>query len=315
MHLFLFLLSSLSVHAMRATAAMTAPLAITTRASVPLMLEGDLSIDLASLTRRIERVKTSVALPAVVAGNTYLLPNQRMMLRAIQSPFSDLLLKLWAAKHLNGQGSTIALMMLTPSKNLLNCGVEASVDSMTQEQDGSWTATLYGKRIVRFIGALEETDYQKDEESQNEEEQGRWFTARVASLDLEELDALDVQQADESSRELDFVSAEIVPLLELWLDLMKRVSIRQGLLRTPESLSLHLEELGPVPAANEYSLRALWVASLLSPGPAKVAQELRPQMLAAESALERLHVAKSGLLDSIKRLQAAEEGRPLFDDQ
>ena len=76
----------------------------------------------------------------------------------------------------------------------------------------------------------------------------------------------------------------------------------------------YLDALGPLPEVTDYSARAMWVTSLINPGPAKVAQEMRPKMLVADTAMERLHLAKIALLDSIKRLKRVEQGGKMFDD-
>ena len=193
---------------------------------------------------------------------SYLLPQQRIPLHKIRKPFATLLANLYEAGRQEAENSTLALVMLLQDKQAMSCGMEVSVESMTQEEDGSWSVTLCGERIVRFMGALEESDYQKDGSDQDASEQGgqassRWFTARVSPLDLRALDVQEVQDSDGDSRMLDAASRELELLLECWLDLMQKQSLPHALVETPEQLAQYLDRLGPFPAEDEYSLRAL----------------------------------------------------------
>ena len=74
--------------------------------------------------------------------------------------------------------------------------------------------------------------------------------------------------------------------------------------RQPDQIQTLLSEIGPMPGAEYADDRALWVAALINPLPALgVALEIRPAALAARDALERVEVARRGLVDSIERLK------------
>jgi len=242
---------------------------------------------------------------------SYLLPQQHMHLHNVRKPFATLLANMYQAGRQEADNCTIAIVMLSPEKQALPCGMEASVESMTQDEDGSWSVSLRGERIVRFMSALEESDYHKEGAEENGEASTLWFTARVSPLDLRALDVQEVQESgDGDSTMLDIASHEMEPLLECWLDLMKKQSVQYSLIEKPEQFSQYLQRLGPVPPADEYSLRALWIASLLCPGPtskADLSPELRPTMLGATTALERLIVARMGLIHSITRLRGLDQ--------
>lgn len=93
-------------------------------------------------------------------------------------------------------------------------------------------------------------------------------------------------------------SVALEPLVEEWLGL-----VRNGRERQAGQMGQVLADLGPMPAAEEVTQRALWVCALINPLPALgVAYEIRPAALMAKSAKERLKVARKGLQDSIANL-------------
>ena len=68
-----------------------------------------------------------------------------------------------------------------------------------------------------------------------------------------------------------------------------------------------LASLDPMPAAERPSERAIWVAALICPCGADRASwpviDIRPEVLAATTPMERLAAAKTGLVDSIYKLK------------
>lgn len=68
-----------------------------------------------------------------------------------------------------------------------------------------------------------------------------------------------------------------------------------------------LASLGPMPAAERPSERAIWVAALICPCGTDRASwpvlDIRPEVLAATTPMERLAAAKMGLVDSIYKLK------------
>ena len=90
------------------------------------------------------------------------------------------------------------------------------------------------------------------------------------------------------------------PLVDEWIKLV----VSTGREREPGQMERLLGDLGPMPEAESPDDRALWVSALINPLPALgVALEIRPAALSASSALERVEVAQTGLLDSIERLK------------
>jgi hypothetical protein len=289
------------------------------RAGTPRMNEFDLSV----LTKRIETQKSSTSIPTIVMAPSCFLPGQKMQMHKVSAEFAALLRRLQVTERAGGpiETHTIAIMVLVQNKRPLPLGIQASVASVEQLENGTWEAALLAKRIIRFIGAVDDTDYERgDRAAQQGSEQDRdrqaqgWLIARVIPVDVKALDEQELVLNGDTSRVLEFLSRELDPLVECWLDLVRSSDVVR-LAKSGDELEALLEELGSLPGVHDYSARALWVGRLLNPGPMRVAHEMRSQLLQADSALERLYIARGALVDSVQRLKASEEhGTPLFVD-
>lgn len=288
------------------------------RADTPRMNEFDLSV----LTKRIETQRISTSIPAIVMAPSCFLPGQKMQMHKMSAEFAALLRRLQVTERAGGpiEAYTIAIMVLVQNKRPLPLGIQASVASVGLE-NGTWEGSLLAKRIVRFIGAVDDTDYERgDRAAQQGSEQDRdqqaqgWLIARVIPVDMKALDEQELELNGDTSRVLEFLSRELDPLVECWLDLVRTSDVVR-LAKSGDELEALLQELGSLPDVHDYSARALWVGRLLNPGPMRVAQEMRSQLLQADSALERLYIARGALVDSVQRLKASEEhSTPLFAD-
>ena len=288
------------------------------RADTPRMNEFDLSV----LTKRIETQRISTSIPAIVMAPSCFLPGQKMQMHKMSAEFAALLRRLQVTERAGGpiEAYTIAIMVLVQNKRPLPLGIQASVASVLLE-NGTWEGSLLAKRIVRFIGAVDDTDYERgDRAAQQGSEQDRdqqaqgWLIARVIPVDVKALDEQELVLNGDTSRVLEFLSRELDPLVECWLDLVRTSEVVR-LAKSGDELEALLQELGSLPDVHDYSARALWVGRLLNPGPMRVAQEMRSQLLQADSALERLYIARGALVDSVQRLKASEEhSTPLFAD-
>ena len=288
------------------------------RADTPRMNEFDLSV----LTKRIETQRISTSIPAIVMAPSCFLPGQKMQMHKMSAEFAALLRRLQVTERAGGpiEAYTIAIMVLVQNKRPLPLGIQASVASV-QLENGTWEGSLLAKRIVRFIGAVDDTDYERgDRAAQQGSEQDRdqqaqgWLIARVIPVDMKALDEQELELNGDTSRVLEFLSRELDPLVECWLDLVRTSDVVR-LAKSGDELEALLQELGSLPDVHDYSARALWVGRLLNPGPMRVAQEMRSQLLQADSALERLYIARGALVDSVQRLKASEEhSTPLFAD-
>jgi hypothetical protein len=129
-----------------------------------------------------------------------------------------------------------------------------------------------------------------------------WTEARVVFLD-------DSQEDDPASlaRAIQVATQLTNPknnLVDQWIALAKTRE------HFPGQIDQLLEDLGEIPSPEEPTERALWVGALVNPLPAMgVAMEIRPQLLMARSAEERIGTAYNGLLASIQHMDGT---KPLF---
>ncbi|CAB9526430.1 ATP-dependent protease La (LON) domain [Seminavis robusta] len=93
-------------------------------------------------------------------------------------------------------------------------------------------------------------------------------------------------------------------LIDQWVELAKTKEHFEG------QIDQLLEDLGELPPVEEPSELAFWVGALVNPLPAMgVAMEIRPQLLMAKTAEERIGTAYKGLIASIAHMDGT---KPLF---
>jgi Lon protease-like protein len=144
-----------------------------------------------------------------------------------------------------------------------------------------------------------------------------WAEAKVQYLDSaqeqadEELEspqgAMAVYRAIEVAQQFTTPNMNMpggMSLVDRWIELARMNE------RAPGQIDELLLDLGPIPPEDEPSERAFWVAALINPLPGMgVAMEIRPLLLMARSAEERVGIALKGILESIKHMDGS---APLF---
>lgn len=142
-------------------------------------------------------------------------------------------------------------------------------------------------------------------------EQG-WTEARVEYLDSEAQEAEELQGDDKlalaraimKARELSSPNASMknnLSLIDRWIELARERERELG------QIDQLLEDLGNVPGEDEPTERALWVGALINPLPAMgVATEIRPALLTAETAEEKVNIAFDGILKSIRHMDGTQ---------
>ena len=89
-------------------------------------------------------------------------------------------------------------------------------------------------------------------------------------------------------------------LVSRWIELAREKE------RSPGQIDALLEDLGEIPPASEPSDRAFWIGALINPLPALgVALEIRPALLTARKAEQRVEVALDGIRRSIKYMDGS----------
>jgi Lon protease-like protein len=138
-----------------------------------------------------------------------------------------------------------------------------------------------------------------------------WTEARVRFLDSEEQEADEVKGVDRLSVARAIAKATgltcpnmIMPdrqsLIDRWIELATENE------KKPGQIARLLEQIGEIPPPEEPTERALWVGALINPIPAMgVAMEVRPQLLIAKKAEDRVQLALDGILKSIKHMDGS----------
>jgi hypothetical protein len=98
-------------------------------------------------------------------------------------------------------------------------------------------------------------------------------------------------------------SRQLSGLADQWIALARTKQRQEG------QIDKLLLDLGDMPSSEAPTDRAFWVGALINPIPAMgVALEIRPALLTAQTADERVDVALAGIQRSIKHMQ----GEPLI---
>lgn len=234
--------------------------------------------DASLLQKRMAELQHSEALPVVMLPET-MLPRQRLRLTQHQ----------WLEGVLS-EGNHTRIGVLSRASPLH--GVEATLDD-----DG---ASLVAKRVIACT------------EDGMEASLGNCVETRVRFADLKLADALNA--ASSPSRAVELTARELGPLVERWLGLLAERQTPDGTNAADDVLAA----LGPLPGIDTPSERALYVAALLNPYGCRFdategdvdslwpAIEIRSTMLTAPTAMHRLTIAKTGLVDSIYKLKGGQ---------
>jgi len=247
-------------------------------------IEGDGSF-MKSLRERIDQVNDrDTKIPIVVLDS--MLPRQVFKIETDNEIFTSLIQNLLADENPSFGMIGMASPGLIPIP--LAHGVEVLIRSAEliddEPQQKLRVELLGGERIFRIQGEI------------SKDINGRWTEARVGFISyLPEDDptaAVASMKAEES-----IVAAGLV---EKWTKLA-RVNERQ-----PGQIDRLLLQLGKMPPVEKPSNLAFWIGALVNPLPGMgVAKEIRPKLLTAESAEERVAIAFDGIRSSITHMDGS----------
>ena len=154
--------------------------------------------------------------------------------------------------------------------------------NVTKNERG-WTES----RVGYLDSKIEEETQQKESEQQRGEEGSTLSLARAIS----------------KSRQFTQPNINIpnnLSIIERWIELARENE------RHPSQIDKLLDQLGEFPPEDQPSERAFWVGALINPLPALgVALEIRPSLLMAKSAEDRVDVALGGIWGSIKHMDGS----------
>lgn len=182
--------------------------------------------------------------------------------------------------------------------NLMSGVVVQIVGKPKFMKDGTLNLELRGDRRFRVDGEVEKSA------------QG-WVEGRVKYHDAAQEEEAEAKGADQFAVARAISAADVLttPLadaegelspVDRWVQLARKNEREAG------QIDRLLGDLGEIPPAMEPSERAFWVGALINPLPAMgVAMEIRPALLTARTAEERVRISIDGILRSIKHMDGS----------
>jgi Lon protease-like protein len=214
--------------------------------------------------------------------------------------FTSLIRKQFACE--NPRLGMVGLATLSTGQTLpLQNGVEVTIIGKPYlVESGALRVELKAGRRFRITGELENAS------------EG-WTQARVVFLNSER-EAEDEKRKNpmSPSKAVSFARQLTAPnmqmdgksLVDRWIELARQLESNLG------QFDQLLKDLGEISSENEPSERAFWIGALINPLPGMgVAMEIRPTVLMARTAEERISVVHSAVLASIKHMDGS---APLF---
>lgn len=180
----------------------------------------------------------------------------------------------------------------------LKRGVEVEILNPQFKEEGEVQLEFRAGRRFEILGEIETAG-------------GGWTEARVDFLDFEKEEGTETQGEDRMAvaRAIAKASQLTSPnmrlentssLIDRWIELAKERE------REPGQIDQLLKDIGGRPEEHEPSKLAFWVGALINPIPAMgVATEIRPALLTAKSAEERVQIACDGIHKSIKHMDGS----------
>ncbi|KAL7483310.1 hypothetical protein ACHAW6_008961 [Cyclotella cf. meneghiniana] len=264
--------------------------------------------------RQLEIEESSTKLPLVIIDS--MLPRQVLDIQLSHSTLKNLL----RHRMVEMESPTLGMLgMIRTAKGfvpltngvevqIVKCGEAASVPrDTTGGGEEAWDVTLKATRRFALAGGVEKTV-------------GGWTESRVEFLDSgteiewllnqsgrggEDSDGSRLSLARAVSKCSQFTQPnrnlpDNLSIIDRWIQLAKQNE------RYPKQISTLLDQLGPIPPEGEPSERAFWIGALINPLPALgVAMEIRPRLLMAKGAEERVDVALEGIWGSIKHMDGS----------
>lgn len=252
-----------------------------------------------SLRNRMEEVSDRDTMVPIVVLDS-MLPRQVLKIEADNEIFTSLVRTLVSEE--TPCFGMVGVAKLTSGKQVpLKHGVEVLIEGKPELVGTGLRLELRASRRFRIEGEVATSDR-------------GWTEARVKFLDAdtEEREEEDSGKGDRLSlaramaKAREFTSPNInmeenKSLVERWVQLARENELQPG------QIDQLLDDLGDIPDAEEPTDRALWVGALINPLPGMgVALEIRPALLSAKTAEERVEVALEGVRLSIKHMDGSE---------
>ena len=268
---------------------------------------------LTSLRNRQQEIEdASTRLPLIILDS--MLPRQVMDIQ-LSHPTLQHLIKHRTIETENPTLGMIGMIRTNQGYVPLTNGVEVEIVECGQAQDipgdemgsseNAWDVTLKAKRRFTLAGEVKKTE-------------GGWTESRVKYLEScveEETQQKQSEQDEDATARLSLARAisksrqftqpninipENLSIIDRWIELARENE------RHPNQIDKLLDQLGDIPPEDQPSERAFWIGALINPLPALgVSMEIRPSLLMARSAEERVDVALTGIWGSIKHMDGS----------
>lgn len=251
---------------------------------------------MAALRSRVANVQDrETKLPLVLLDS--MLPRQSLQLQ-VQNPLMMELVKDCLERERPFVGMLGMARLQNGQMINLQTGVECKLVDPVFVDEGVQLTFQGGRRFV-IDGDVEETPL-------------GWTECRVKFLDSEEEEGKEDKDSLDEAIELakGFTSKDHPKveestadhLVDLWILWAKKKE------RSPGQMQELLACLGEMPPATEPTERALWVGALINPLPSMgVSLEIRPQLLMAKSAKDRVQIAMDAIVKSIGHMDGSQK--------
>lgn len=252
---------------------------------------------MASLKTRMAEVNDrQTKLPLVVLDS--MLPRQVLKIQ-VNNPLLSELVKTSIQNESPFIGMLGMARLVTGESVHLKRGAEVEIINPEVVDDGAIRLELRAGRRFEIRGEIETAGL-------------GWTEARVDFLDFQEEedkeilgnDRMAVARAISKATELtspNMRTPNNLSLVDRWIQLAKQVE------REPGQIDRLLEDLGERPPQDRPSDLAFWVGALINPLPAMgVAMEIRPALLSAKTAEERVQIAMDGIWKSIRHMDGTQ---------
>jgi Lon protease-like protein len=251
-----------------------------------------------ALKSRMEQVSDrATKIPIVVIDS--ILPRQVLKIEADDPAFTELVRTCLHEENPYFGMVGVAQLAKTGQMLPLQNGAEVEIVGKPTLGDTGLRVELRGGRRFRIEGELSTS--------------GKgWTEARVRYLDAADEerdeekgdDPLSLARAFSRARELICPSINMpdgASLVQRWIALAKENE------RNPGQIDKLLSDLGETPSPDEPTELAMWIGALINPLPGMgVAMEIRPALLMARTAEERVLVALAGISASIKHMDGSQ---------
>lgn len=259
---------------------------------------------MASLRKRMDQVNDRASkLPLVVLDS--MLPRQVLKVQ-VQNPVFKELIRSRLVEEEPRFGILGMAKLATGELVHLKNGVEVQIigkpkiipnESIESKEDGILVEFKAGRRF-RIVEGVENVP-------------GGWTEARVEFLDSSEEEAKEEKMSEDrmslaraiakarafTHTNTMYTEEKDMLLVERWTELAKENEREKG------QIDRLLNDLGKIPPSEQPSERAFWIGALINPIPALgVALEIRPALLTADKAEERVQIALDGIIRSIKHM-------------